>query len=202
MGTLSEKSTLTSTLFSKSRRAILSLLFLNSNREYYTREIISLLNIGMGTVERELMNLVASGIITRRKSGNQVLYKVNSNCPIYEELKSIIVKTAGLGDVIKTALSPLLTKIDFAFIYGSFAKGTENSDSDIDLMVIGSVKHREVVAALSLAEEKLKREINPSIFSTVEFRQRIKIRNSFILDVMQSEKIMIVGEVYELELLG
>jgi len=201
MGTLRISDSISSALFPKTRKAILSALFTEPDREFYLREIIRLVNAGQGAVERELRSLHKSGLILRQKKGNQVFFKANPDSPIFNELKSIIIKTAGVGDIIKSSLIPVADKINCAFIYGSFAKGTERPSSDIDLMVIGSVSLREIVRAVTPAQKQLNREINPSVMSRSEFITRQKKRDSYIADVIKSDKIMLIGDRNELEIL-
>jgi len=95
--------------------------------------------MGRGAVQRELENLVNTGLIVRRKQGNQVYYQANPKSPIFAELKSLMVKTTGVADVLREALKPFQCRIETAFIYGSFAKGTENAGSDVDVLVIGDL---------------------------------------------------------------
>jgi predicted nucleotidyltransferase len=194
MGTRNQVDSIASLIFPRTRLNILTLIYLHSKAEFYLREIIRLVNAGRGAVERELANLVEAGIITREKRGNHVYFSANRLCPIYGELKSMIVKTAGIADVLKSALKPLGGGIELAFIYGSYAKGTDRSSSDVDLMVVGDVSHRDVVKAMSGAQEKIGREINPTVFSINEFRGRIRKKDTFLRRVMSSQRIMLIGE--------
>ena len=155
-------------LFGKTRRAVLSLLFTHLGESFYLRQIVRLTNMGLGPVQRELKTLTDAGIINREKSGNQVYFNANEKSPIYSELKTIIVKTSGVADVISKSLAPLAEKIKLAFIYGSFAKGGEGRRSDIDILIVGDASLREVVAALHKAHDILMREINPVTFSEKE----------------------------------
>lgn len=199
MGTLLENKSAASVLFGKTRLAILSLLLLQQERSFYVREIIELIGMGRGNVQRELNHLAEAGILTRKRIGNQVHYKANEASPIFPELKSLLVKTSGVADVIKDALLTLGHKVDFAFIFGSFAVGDFSSESDVDLMVVGSAGFREVVSTLLSAQESLGREINPSVHSTKAFRRKLKEKEHFISDVIGKPKIMIIGNADDIE---
>ena len=191
-----------SSLFGKTRRAILALLFTNADKEYYLREIVRLIGGGRGAVVRELANLTDAGVIVRLQRGRQVYHRANKACPVFKELKSLLVKTVGVADVLRAALQPLNEEIEVAFVYGSFAKGTERRSSDVDLMVIGNVKHKDIVKAVASAQKELSREINPSVYTRTEFEQRLNDSNSFISRVNKSDKIMVVGDENELKFLG
>lgn len=191
-----------SALFGRTRRLILSLLFSRSDESFYLREIVRLTGAGLGPVQRELKLLADAGIIERRKTGKQVYFKANRNSPVFPDLKTLIIKTVGVGDIISSALSPLANGISFSFIYGSFAKGTEKSTSDIDVMVVGSVSTKEVVKALSQARHKLGRELNPSVYSTDDFINRYKAGNAFINRIISEPKIMLMGNEEDIRKLG
>ena len=78
----SEISGLGSTLFSKSRLAILGLLYLNADQRFYLRQIVNLTRLGMGAVQREVQTLSESGFILREREGRQVYYQANRDCPV------------------------------------------------------------------------------------------------------------------------
>jgi uncharacterized protein len=86
---------LSETLFSKSRRAVLGLLYGHPDQQFYLRQIVRAAGGGHGAIQRELKQLAEAGIICRAVRGNQVHFQANPECPIFEELKAVVVKTAG-----------------------------------------------------------------------------------------------------------
>lgn len=194
---------LTETLFGKTRRAVLSLLYGHTDDSFYMRQIVTAVGLGMGTVQRELKALNEAGLIRRTVRGKQVYYQAESGSPIFEELKSILVKTAGIADVLKAALEPLTDRIYTAFIYGSVARGEENRASDVDVLVIGEVTLQEVVSALSSVQKDLGREINPAVYPVDEFRSKLSKKHHFITSVMKEEKkIFLIGGEHDLKKLA
>jgi len=193
MGTLRTASLLGSLLLGKTRLSILSLLFSQPERRLYLRQIIRLAGAGQGAVQRELARLVRAGILTRTREGNLAYYQVNRAVPVFEELRGIVQKTAGIPDLLRVALLPLSDSIQQAFLYGSTARGTERTESDIDLMVIGNVSFFDVVSAVSPLQETLGREINPTVFTSDEFEKRLAARDHFLSQVMQDERVDVIG---------
>jgi predicted nucleotidyltransferase len=189
-------------LFGKARQGILSLLLLNQDKSFYLREIVRRTGLGLGPVQREVKNLVKAGIITKVNIGNQVHYQADEKCPIFGDLKSILTKTSGIADLIKISLSPLADKIRLAFIYGSFAKGTSRSESDVDLMVVGDVMLLDVVSALVECGKVLNREINASVYEYEEFVRKRKAGHNFIKRVCSGPVIRLIGSDYDFESLG
>ena len=70
----------------------------------------------------------------------------------------------------------------------------EASSSDIDLMVIGTLSFRELVAILKPVEEHMQRPINPTLYSESEFQKKVQDGNHFLLNVLKSDKLFVVGD--------
>jgi uncharacterized protein len=188
-----------SALFGATRLSLLSLLFINDDESFYLREIMRILGKGRGSVQRELANLTDAGLILRSERGNQVFYQANKGSPIFSELKSLLVKTAGIADVIRASLSDLEYKIRVAFIYGSFADGTDTAESDVDIFVIGDISLREVVSRLQDAQVTIGREINPATYSTGEFREKLQAGHHFVSSIYGTSKVFLIGNEDELK---
>lgn len=181
-------------LFSKTQQRLLGLLFGQPDRSFYLKELIERAGMGRGTVQRELERLVASALVTVKKLGNQKHFQANPSSSIFHELHSIATKTFGVADVIREALRPFDDVIEFAFIYGSIAKGEETASSDIDLFVVSeSVAYSELMGTLAEAGEMLGRMVNPSIYSKQDIKKKISESNAFITRVMEQAKIWVKG---------
>jgi len=181
-------------LFGKTRQAVLALLYGQTDTAFYTKQILDIVKSGRGTVQRELQNLTDAGIIRREVKGRQVYYQANDKNPIFSELKNIVRKTFGVANVIRESLSGVRRNIRVAFIFGSVARSTDGKASDIDIMIIGDAPVDEIIAALSPAEETLRREINSVVYSTAEFKKRVAEKHHFVTNVTEGEKIFIIGD--------
>ena len=184
-------------LFGKGRRQVLALLFSRPDERFYLREIARWTGAGLGATQRELRRLTAGGIVNRTQRGSQVYFQANARCPIFAELRGIVLKTAGVGDVLRSALAPLATRIRLAFVYGSMARGEPWQDSDIDLCVVGDATFAEVVEALAPAQETLAREINPSVYSADEFHRKVAESNPFVSNILTNARISLIGDAGE-----
>jgi predicted nucleotidyltransferase len=182
---------------SRVRVEILSTFFMNPERELYLREVARLTGEDHKSVSRELRNLEEIGLLSSRNEGNLKFFGLNKGFVIYEELKSIFMKTRGAVGVLKEAVSRG-RDIDYAFIYGSFAIGRERAESDIDVMVIGGISLEGVLALLRGPEEILSREINVSLYDLQEIQRRVKDNDPFIMEVLGESKIMLIGNENEL----
>lgn len=202
MGKNTQNNKLSEILFGKTRQAVLSLLYGHADESFYLRQILRVVGGGMGAVQRQINALVDAELVTRFHKGKQIYYQANAQSPVYGELKSIIIKTAGIGDIIKIALAPLAHQIDCAFIYGSVASGTEKADSDVDVVVVGNINFSDVVSTLSPAQDTIGREINPTVYPPDEFKAKLLKKNHFIKTILAGEKIYLIGDENELKRLA
>ena len=181
-------------LFTRTQQKVLGLLFGRPDESFYLNEIVRLAGLGKGTIKRELDQMHAAGVITLKRIGNQNHYQANRECPIFEELVAIARKTFGLVDIIKAALLELDSDIQWAFIYGSMAKGEDTASSDIDLMVVAnSLAYADLMTALSDAEHSLGRPVNPTIYDQAQLKRKLEEKNAFLIRVMEQPKLWIKG---------
>lgn len=174
---------------SKARIKILGYLFFRK-KETYLREIAKELKLAPSAVKRELDNLAELDIIKKIK--NKIV--LNEENPFLEELKQIFLKTDFIIYPIKKALDK--KEIEFALIFGSFAKGNFNSESDVDLLIIGKINLSEIIKLLKPIENKINRDINPIIWNINEFKERKK--GKFASEIFSGKILMIKGEENEL----
>lgn len=184
---------LASLLFGGYRRRALGLLLLHPEQSFHVREIARQTETNAGTLHKELARLAQAGLLTREQVGNQVRYGANRQCPVFEELASILRKTSGMADVIHDAISRLAKRIRVALIFGSVARGAERAGSDVDVLLIGDIGFADAVKALHAAQERIGREINPVVMSADEFRRRALSGDGFLREVLANEKIFLIG---------
>lgn len=196
------KITIACALFGKTQRALLALFFVHPQQSFYLRQILRLTGIGQGAAQRELAKWVEAGLLVRNQQGRQVYFQANRESPAFPELKGLAVKTSGVADILKQSLTALTGRVSVAFVYGSLACGNEKEDSDIDVLVVGKAAFREVAAALTPAEGALGREINPTVYTEREFREKLKAGHHFLKSVNTGPKLFLVGSENEFKRLG
>lgn len=185
-------------LLPKTRQAILAAMLPQPGREWYLADLARHLRVRPSSLQRELAAMVEVGILKRRRDGNRVYYHPDSACPFMPELQGLIIKTAGLVDVLRDLLAPLAKRVSWAFVYGSVARGQEKSDSDVDLMVIGDASPSEVNAAIQPAMDRLAREVNSTVYSVEEFTKKLKAGYGFHRGVLDKDKLFVLGNEREL----
>lgn len=180
-------------LFPETRQRVLAFLFGQPARRFYANELIALAGSGSGAVQRELQRLIGCGLVTVTRSGGRAYYQANPQAPLFPELSSMVLKTVGLAEPVKSALERLESRIQFATIYGSVAKGTDAAQSDIDLLIVSNELTLEALyTAIAAAERKLARKINVTLYTEHEYNMRRKDRTSFLSRVLAAKHIPLI----------
>ncbi|MCD4777302.1 MAG: winged helix-turn-helix domain-containing protein [Candidatus Aegiribacteria sp.] len=160
-------------LFGRIRRELLQLFFLNPGRSFFLLELVDILRTGRGGVQRELSNLVESGIITREKSGMKVLFSLSESCPITDEMQKLLVKLVDYEDMLSLAVSDHATFIKTAAMYSP--QEGEYSPS-LKLLVSCDDSCEEFLKEIKRIELLIGRKIELMIVRTYELKEYIRSR--------------------------
>lgn len=175
------------------RIALLRLFLLNPTSSFYARGLTERIGAHYNAIWKELRNLERAGLVESEAAPHLKVYRLNPNCPILPELRSIFLKTTALGDVLRPILD-MAKKVRVAFVYGSAATPDFDANSDIDLLVIGNVKLTAFAATIAAAEKELGRSINYILFGEREWKEKRRKREAFIENVLAAPKIFLKGD--------
>ena len=186
-------------LFPEIRGKILAATLTRPEKSWYLSELSSFLHTQPSSLQREIDALSKAGILEQWRDGRRVYLKPDVLSPAFSDLKNLFDKTAGLVPVLQQALEELGDGIQVAFLYGSMARSEESSESDVDLMLIGTVGLSEIVPALRRAEAILGRPVNPTVYSIEEFERKARVHDHFLGRVLSGSKQFVKGSEHELE---
>lgn len=165
----------------------------------YVSELARRLGVPSSSLQRELLHLTDADILKTHRQGRMVYFQANVDLPFFSDLRGLLLKSAGLVDVLRDSLKSLVSKLSTVFVYGSMASGSEHGDSDIDLMVIGIVSPVELSLPLRRARELLGREINPTVYTPAEFKKKKSAKDHFLTQVLDKPKLFVIGNESELD---
>lgn len=177
----------------KNRAELLRLFFTNPDQSFYMQEIGRILDKKPGNFQRVINNMEKEGVLMSERKANARYFKANKEYPLYEEMKNIVFKTVGVTGGIKDVLEKI-GSIDYAFIYGSYAKASESYLSDIDLIVVGKCDEDKLIKNFDHLEALLKRDINYKLYTISELRKEVKQKEPFLLNILHDKKVMIIGD--------
>jgi len=84
---------------SKTRIELLAAFFLDPDKALYTRELVRKTGCDLKSISRELKSLAEIDLLHSFRQGNLKYFQLNKNFPIFDELKSIFLKTRGAVSV-------------------------------------------------------------------------------------------------------
>jgi predicted nucleotidyltransferase len=181
-------------LFTRGQQRVLAVLFGNPGRSFYANEIIARAGGGTGAIQRELARLEGAGLVTVTRVGKQKHYQANPDAPVYAELRGLVLKTAGLADVLREALAPLASEVRAAFVFGSIAKREDAARSDVDLLVVSdTLTYADLFVALEGASARLDRTVSPTVYGSDELTRHVAEGNAFATRVLDGPKIWLIG---------
>jgi predicted nucleotidyltransferase/DNA-binding HxlR family transcriptional regulator len=195
-GIIEQMNLLAQLICSRARAEILRVLFGLRGGEVHLREIQRQTGFAVGTVRQDVEKLVKAGLVTRRKDGNRVYYAANRAHPLADDIRQLVLKTVGLADVLAEALAD--EGIRCALVFGSVAAGNAGAESDVDLLVVGDIRLRNLSELLAGVGDRLGREINPHVLTPAEFAKRVRAKEHFVSSVIGSKKIFVKGSEHEL----
>ncbi len=194
--TVTSSTSLADALFTSTQQKVLGLLFGQPDRSFFVTEIMALAKSGRGAVQRELRRLESAGLVIVEMLGNQKHYQANRESPLFDELSSIVRKTVGLEEPMRVAVDSLPGTVYLALIYGSVAKRTDTSASDVDLLIVADkLTLEEIYTAVSPAEQLLDRKVNPTLYTIEEFNRRRARGNSFLKRMLDGPVIILSGSI-------
>jgi len=178
-------------LLTQRQQRILAPLLLSPERRLRVSELLALSGKGHGATQKHIQNFVDAGLLLEHRQGNQRYLQINQKFPIYEELRSICIKSFGLRETLAQALEPLRSQITEAFVFGSVASQTDRADSDIDLMVIGAVSLLDLMEVIADLETKLKRQIHTNLYEESDWQQLIT-HDPLIKKIIESPTLTVI----------
>lgn len=171
----------------KSRKAIelLEYLIENQEQEFYQGELTKKVGISKNTLSKWLNNLLKNRVINIIIRGRTKCYKLRKTHPILKQLK-ILLATVKIWDIVKG----LKGKVE-VYLYGSMARGEDDQASDVDILVLGDIKKKELLSLVEKMERKLRRAIKPLVLTPLEYSMLAR-KDRTLYDNIERSKIRLV----------
>lgn len=168
--------------------------FLSQPKEiFYVRQLVRAAREEINAVRRELARMEKAGMVKKEPRGNRLYYWFNKDHLLYGDLLSLVAKTTGLGGQIIKRKSKL-GQIKFAMFSGRFVRRLPPQEGSVDLLVVGEILLDGLAKLVREEEKRLEREINYTVMSQEEFGFRKKRRDPFLLGILASSRVMLLGD--------
>ena len=175
---------------------LLALLFSSPREGLTVTELANEIAASRSSVQRELARLLEAGILERSEIGRTSIYRP-ADSPLRRPLGELIEATVGVVPRLTEQLQTL-EGVEAAVIYGSWASAHLSPDSDIDLLVVGSVGYADLVEAVAGVEESVGREIDVKLYEAEELQGRLGEGSGFLRTALSGPTLTLIGELPEL----
>jgi hypothetical protein len=153
--------------------------FTNSSASAYLRGMAEEFGESTNAIRHELNNLSKAGYLISQEDGRTIVYRVNTQHPLYNEVKNLVHKYLGIDKIVDQILSRL-GDLEAAYIVGDYAMGRDTGT--IELVLVGNIN---VVYLNQLAEKAkglLHRTIKTEVMNAVEFTtNKIKFDKALLI---------------------
>lgn len=157
---------------SKTRLRLLIKFFISQANKGYLNGLASEMGESTNAIRKELNHLYSAGYLKKYRNNNKVEYKVNSNHPLYETLRKVVLKHLGLEDLVETILERM-GNVEKILIIGDYAQGIDSGL--IEVVLVGKGLNFQYISKLEEKIEKIiKRKVSffltsklPSNFNSI-----------------------------------
>jgi len=165
---------LKSIITSETRIKLLLKFFLNPKTSGYLRQLAKEFNESTNSIRVELNKLSEARILSARREGRQKLFRANTDHPLFEDIRSIVLKSTGINLVVSNIIDNI-GNLNMAFVRGDYAVGIDSGL--IDLVLVGESLNKPEIERVRLKTEALiKRKISILFLSDTEYKS---LENNF-----------------------
>ena len=176
---------------SKIRQGILALIMDAPDRRTHLRGIARAVGTSAGTAARELGRLEGAGLVRRTREGNQVYFEARPEQPLFGQIRDVVRQVAGAPIILRRHLSGL-AGVERAVIFGSYAQGPLKSDSDIDILIVGSPDRDDLTERLEMASLEIGRPVNEVVMTPQELDARRARGDRFVESIDAGTTIPVI----------
>ena len=175
---------------SKIAQKVFQYFFINKEAKPHLNELARILDVDPSNLQKKLKELEKEGFLKTEREGSLVKYFLNSDYRFFKEIRKMFFASYGLPQVLKEHLLKI-ERLKHAYIFGSYAKGDLQADSDVDLLFVGLHSSIDAKKKILGLQKQLGREFNIIDITEEELKEKLKSKNQFFTEVMKGKKIQI-----------
>ena len=175
------------------RYKVLRKLYERPAERHHLRALSALTGISSGTLHTTLKRLERAGLVRRIDRKPLVFYQAPVDDARLAPLVELFRRESDLVADVRTALEPFGRKVKYAGVFGSYARGEDRTDSDVDVLVVGPDNGIKVQAALAPVARKHERAINAAVFPDRAFAKMARDGDRFFEEIATGRRIDLLG---------
>lgn len=162
--------------------AVLYVFANDYSKKMYGSEIARRLNMPQRTVSRKLNNLCDSGILAYNREGRNKLYYLNHDNPsVFQFLIFAETYKSLRFFAHNPRIALILAELPAAVIFGSYAKGTWNESSDLDILFF-SEEDNHIEKAIG----NFPVQVHAHYLLPHELEMKLKAKNALALEIAEN----------------
>jgi len=175
----------------KTKARILDVLLSHPSESYHLRGLALAAGTDSGNTSKLLKLLVEGGLVLAAPDRHSTRYSINSRSPLVPPLRQLVACAGAL----MADLRSVAAGIDAAYIgvYGSVAAGTDDADSDIDVLVVGDLSVVAAQAAFKAIGRKHRKTVNAVAVTAAELAKKLRSGAAFWTSIADGKKIDLKG---------
>jgi predicted nucleotidyltransferase len=147
-------------LASKAMARLVRYFAVNPESAPHSRALERITGVSAASLKNEVDRLLELGLVLRERDGRLVRYRPDASNPLWQHFRALVRQLSAPRDVLPYAYAEV-TGVEAAFIFGSFAKGGQREDSDVDVLIVGKeIDERSLARHTVEASVLLGREVN------------------------------------------
>lgn len=169
---------------------ILGFFLANPRTAINVNELARKLQVSPTSVNQAAKFFHLKGYLTKDEKGLAHYYQLDLTNPVVISLK----KAYGLDLILSSSPKEAFLNADENIIslalYGSYAGGDFDEDSDVDFLVVTPSKREVLMAAIRELDEKLGKEVNVTVFKPGEWRAIAKKDDAFYKNIIKQHVLL------------
>ena len=172
-------------------RTNLEMLSALAEQEYSLRELAERLKCSPAKIHQAAKIFKRHGLILTERRRNRLFLKPDRKSPLYQRIKALINISRITGS--KTYL--ILRKTGRIGVYGSYAAGTDEKESDVDLLIVTEKKELALRKMIRALEEELEKKVNILVLTKEQLASLEKTDREFSVR-LRLTTISLNGEIF------
>ena len=137
---------------SQTRQKLLIKFFVNIANTGYLNQLADEISESTNSVRKELNNLTQAKYLNKKMVKNKVIYRANTNHPLFKDLQSIVKKYLGIEDLVEAVLERM-GSVNQIYLLGDFARGINSNQ--IDILIVGKNLNTDYISDLEIKLERI-----------------------------------------------
>ncbi len=181
------------TLFGgKTKARILEVLLSNSGESFHLRGLAQAAGTDSGNTSKLLKLLVEDGLVIAAPDRQSTRYAINSRSPLVPSLRQLVASAGSLMTDLRVTADSVVA--DYVCVFGSYAAGSDDANSDIDVLVVGDLSAVAAQAAFKPVGRKHRKTINVVAVPAEGFADRVSEGGAFWNSVSTGKRIDLKGQ--------